>query len=196
MGKIHRLEILPLEDYEEIRPRFRGRVVQEKRSRRIHLGPHISAVFENRDSVLLQIQEMLRTERIVSEEGIAHEVETYNELLPAEDELSLTLFVEIADKDLRERTLVELAGLEDQIILTVDGHDVRASGRREEAELGAESTGRTTAVHYLKFKLPPEVLPAIQAAKAKMEVGIRHPKYPHSAALTPKTRKSLAADWL
>jgi len=153
VGKIERVEILPLDDYEEIRARFRTRVVREKRVRRIHLGPHISAVFENRDSVLLQIQEMLRTERIVKEEGIAHEVATYNELLPAADELSLTLFVEIAEKDVRERVLVELAGLEEQVFVTVDAQDVCGTGQRSAPEVPARGFAHSEGAGIARRRL-------------------------------------------
>src|SRR5688572_24580768 len=117
MRPIDRSEILPIGEYETIRERFRARVIAEKRPRRVRIGEHLSAVFENRDSVMLQIQEMLRTERITSEPGILHEIETYNELLPGKDELSLTLFVEIPAKELRDKMLVELAGLEDHVSL-------------------------------------------------------------------------------
>src|SRR5215218_8057940 len=112
MRPIDRNEILPIGDYEQVRDRFRSRVIAEKRPRRVKLGDHISAVFENRDSVLLQIQEMLRTERISSEPAIKHEIETYNELIPGDNELSLTVFVEVPDRELRDRMLIELAGLE------------------------------------------------------------------------------------
>src|SRR5277367_2857405 len=99
MQLIQRNEILPLGDYEAIRPRFRARVIDEKKARRVKLGDHLSAIFENRDSVLLQIQEMLRTERITAEPAIHHEIETYNDLVPARGQVSLTLFVEIPDKE-------------------------------------------------------------------------------------------------
>src|SRR5689334_6801955 len=108
MRPIERSEILGLGPYEQIRDRFRARVIDEKKARRVALGEHLTVVFENRDTVLLQIQEMLRTERITTESAIAHEIETYNELVPAEGELSVTLFVEIPDKETRDRLLVEL----------------------------------------------------------------------------------------
>src|SRR5262245_19429093 len=121
MQTIERSEILPLGEDEQIRERFRARVIAEKRPRRVKLGDQMSAVFENRDTVMLQIQEMLRTERITSEPGITHEIETYNDLIPAADGLSLSLFVEIPSKEVRDRMLVELAGLERHIWLEVDG---------------------------------------------------------------------------
>ena len=115
MRAIERSEILGLGDYEMVRPHFRPRVIAEKKPRRVELGEHIAAVFENRDSVLLQIQEMLRTERITAEPAIVHEIATYNELIPAAGQLSVTMFVQIPDRALRDRLLAEWAGLEDAL---------------------------------------------------------------------------------
>lgn len=185
MKPVQRSEILPLGDYESIRGRFRDRVIEEKKRRRVQLGDHISAVFENRDTVLLQIQEMLRTERITKEAAIEHEIRTYNELVPGDNELSLTLFVEIADKELRERTLVELAGLEDQIAIEVDGQFHRAvSPERDGAE-----PGRTTAVHY--FKVP---LPAPFAPSATVVAVVDHPAYQQRRELPAVLVADLASD--
>ena len=121
MTPIARNEILPIGEYEAIRPHFRARVIEEKRLRRATLSPIMTVMFENRDTVLMQIQEMLRTERITSEDGIAHELETYNELLPQHGQLSMTLFIEIADKAAREQKLVDLAGLEEKVALEIAG---------------------------------------------------------------------------
>src|SRR5439155_24871586 len=98
MKKIDRSEILPLGEYEKIREPFRKRVVDMKRARRLQLGAEMSIVFENHDTMLMQVQEMLRTERITNEKGIAHELETYNELVPNDGELAATLFIEIPDR--------------------------------------------------------------------------------------------------
>jgi hypothetical protein len=111
MKPIARSEVMGLADYEAIRDRFRARVIQEKRERRVALGPHASCLFENRDTVLLQIQEMLRTERITREAAILHEIETYNELVPKAHELSATILIEIEEKEIRERFLVDAHGM-------------------------------------------------------------------------------------
>src|SRR5580693_2698209 len=111
MEPIDRNEILGLADYEIVRERFRARVIAEKKHRRIMLGPNASAVFENRDTVLLQIQEMLRTERITRLAAVEHELDTYNELVPRADELSCTLMIEIADKAERDAFLRAAKGL-------------------------------------------------------------------------------------
>src|SRR5215471_9722053 len=124
MRKVQRGELLGLSEYEQIRERFRARIIAEKRRRRLNVSEEISVLFENHYTVLFQIQEMLWTERIFKKAAVLHELETYNELIPQAQELSCTLFIEIPDKEVRERRLVELAGVEDRILLDVDGVEV------------------------------------------------------------------------
>ncbi|MEZ4299488.1 MAG: DUF3501 family protein [Polyangiaceae bacterium] len=190
MRPIQRNEVLPIGEYESIRPHFRARVIEEKRARRFALGEHMSGVFENRDSVLLQIQEMLRTERITAENAVLHEITTYNELVPGEAEVSMTCFVEIPEKALREQTLARLAGLEQSFVVEVDGVEFPAKNTREEDA----SPDRTTAVHYLKATLSQEALAAVRARKAKVAVCVKHPGYPARAELGPSALAALAAD--
>jgi len=148
MKAVDRSEVLALGEYEQIRDRFRARIIAEKRTRRLAVCPEISAVFENHDTVLFQIQEMIRTERISRESAVLHELETYNELIPGENELSATMFVEIPDQQLRERMLGDLVGLEGKIALELGDQLVRARN-----ETRGVLPDRTTAVHYLKFPL-------------------------------------------
>jgi len=190
MQLIQRNEILPLGEYEAIRPHFRARVIEEKRPRRARLGEHVSVTFENRDTVLLQIQEMLRTERITGEAAILHEIRTYNDLVPGADEISLIAFVEIPDKELRDRLLVELAGLEDTVAIEVDGARFAASGPRPDGYMA----GRTTAVHYLKAKLTPEAAAALRAGTAKAALLVTHPRYSARAELGAAALAKLAED--
>ena len=190
MRPIDRTEILPLGEYEAVRARFRARVIEEKRRRRFRLGEHMAGLFENRDSALLQIQEMLRTERITSESGIRHEIETYNELVPGEGELSLTLFVEIPERELRERMLVALAGLEESIAVEVDG---RPQPGRLGDKHGARED-RTTAVHYLKVALDPEARAALEAGSARVAVVVSHPAHVARAELPRETVLALGED--
>jgi len=190
MKPVERNEILPLGDYEGIRPHFRTRVIEEKNARRFALGPHMSGLFENRDSVMLQIQEMLRTERITREDAVLHEIATYNDLLPGPSELSMTCFVEIADKTLREETLTRLAGLEKCFAVEVDGELFPAASSREEDAL----PDRTTAVHYLKAKLSPEATAKVVARTAKVALVVRHPGYDARTELGKTTLAKLADD--
>jgi len=193
MKPIERGEILPLAEYETVRDRFRSRVISEKRSRRVSVGPRVSAVFENRDTVLLQIQEMLRTERITRGSAIKHEIETYNELLPGEDELSCTLMIEIDEKTEREAFLQAAKGLEDHVWLVADGQRTAAHSTER-----GEDRDRTTAVHYLKFPLPKPtadvVRSAVQTGWSALALEIDHPAYSARAELTAQTIASLSED--
>ncbi len=190
MEPIQRDEILPLGEYERIRPQFRARVIAEKKPRRIVASDILSATLENRDTVLLQIQEMLRAERITSEAGIAHEIETYNELLPGPDQISMTLFVEIADAAERERMLEALAGLERHVVLEVDGEPAAGVSK----DRTAEGYTRTTAVHYFKFQLSEGAARALRAGTASAALRITHPAHDVRAALSPETLRALSND--
>ncbi len=197
MQPIERSEVLGLADYETIRDPFRTRVIQEKKMRRVPLGDSASCLFENRDTVLLQIQEMLRTERITRESAILHEIATYNQLIPGPHELSATILVEIDDKDRRERFLREAAGLERSFVLDVGG--VACPCKTDPSRTSEE---RTTAVHYVKFELPQaaeallrDVLSSKKAA-SDLAVTVRatHPRYMAHCPLPASLVAQLAED--
>jgi hypothetical protein len=190
MRLIDRSEILPFGEYETIRPHFRARVIDEKKKRRVSVGEHMYAVFENRDSALLQIQEMLRTERISAEPAIAHEIETYNDLVPGGGQLSLTLFVAIPERETRDRVLVELAGLENEVGLEVDGVFFPAVPKVGPGAIPE----RTTAVHYFKVTPSAEAAASLRAKTAKAALVVKHPRYAERAPLSKETLAGLAED--
>jgi len=188
MKKIDRNEILPLGEYEQVREHFRRRVIEQKKPRRVKLGDEMSLVFENHDTMLMQVQEMLRTERISNEKGIAHELETYNELVPNDGELSATLFIEIPEHARREEMLTRLCAIEEHVVLEVDGVQNRAT-----FEEGRRDAGRAAAVQYLKFPLKPESIAALKKTRPTALVF----DHPHMAArfdLPLSTVAALAED--
>lgn len=197
MKPIERGEVLGLAEYEAIRDRFRARVIEEKRSRRVKLGDSASCVFENRDTVLMQIQEMLRTERITREPAILHEIRTYNELIPGPHELSATIMIEIEDRGSRERFLSEAKGLERQFALVVDGS--RCVGKNDPSR---EHPDRTTAVHYVKFDLGEAAETSLRAVLEKkvqpealpVDLICSHPRYGAKTRLAPSLVLGLAED--
>jgi len=184
-----RSELLELGAYEQIREHFRARVLREKGPRRVALGPNMTVLFENHDSVLLQVQEMLRTERITSEKAIQHELDTYNELIPGDAELSATIFVEYPEREERERMLVALAGVEGAFYVVAGG---------ERSAVVPDSRGtdptRTMAVQYVKFPLGPQALAAVREARGPVIVGVAHPAYTAEVALGAETLASLGED--
>lgn len=189
MKLVDRSELLDLGAYEGVRERFRARVIAEKRVRYVPLGDRMTVLFENHDSVLFQIQEMLRTERITQEKAIAHELETYNELVPGEGELSATVFIEYPNREERERMLSRLAGLEDKFYLVAGG---------ERAELVPDHRGTdpslTMAVHYIKFRLTSVGDRVIRSGAGPVLLGVEHPEYRAETALSPETLRSLRDD--
>jgi hypothetical protein len=190
MKPIAREELLDLAAYEQIREALLRSVLERKRARYVKLGPNMTALFENRDSVLFQIQEMLRTERITQERAIAHELETYNALVPSERELSATLFIEYQDRDERERMLMAMAGLEDKFRLRVAGEVLPATPD----ERGSDRE-RTMAVHYLKFPLSDAALLALKSGSEDIALEVAHPAYTASTQLSPATLQSLRDDF-
>ena len=193
MKTIERGEVLGLAEYETIRPHFRARVIDEKKRRRVAVGPRATALFENRDTVLLQIQEMLRTERITRDAAIQHEIDTYNEFIPGDRELSCTVMLEIDDKDEREAFLVEARGIEDAFAIVVDGE--RAASHTTPDRLLPD---RASAVIYLKMKLSERAAEAVKAAARgeahAIALEVDHAAYRASATLSREVIAALAED--
>jgi hypothetical protein len=185
-------DIADLRAYERVRDDYRRRIIELKRRRRVLLGPVISLVFENVETVRFQIQEMARAERIATDEGIRGELEVYNRLLPGDGELSATMFIELtSDAELRE-WLPKLVGIEAAIGIELAGGDVVASvPERSHAEaLTREEI--TPAVHYIRFALTPAQVLALAEGPATLLA--RHPAYEARTPLGDDTRAELVAD--
>ena len=179
-------EIKNIADYEMIRPDLRPKMIALKDRRRIRVGEHMTFLFENRETVRYQIQEMMRIERMVRPQDIAHEVETYNELIPAAGELSASLLIEYEDPEQRDVSLRELLGLEQNVWMEVDGNRSRAAFDDRQV-----STDRLSAVQYIRFQLSPE-----QVAKFPQgaRIVIDHPKYEAEQPLSAEQTQELAQD--
>ena len=191
MEKLALSDIKPLAEYERERTDFRRRIIELKAPRRISIGPLITLVFENRDTVRFQIQEMLRVERIEEEGKVRHELEVYNGLIPEEGELSATLFIEITDGDRIKVTLDQLMGIDEPGRLRLE-----VGGERCVAlfEAGHSSEEKLSAVHYLRFRLTPEQQKRLADPALAARLVIDHPHYQASAELGLSTRRSLLAD--
>jgi hypothetical protein len=190
MKKVDRSELLDLGAYEQIRDRFRARVMEMKKNRRADLGKHMSITFENHDTMLLQIQEMLRTERISDEKSIAHEIETYNELIPEPGQLTATHFIEYDDPDERRQMLTRLSDVREHLHLRVGDQRVTA---RFYVHHG-EEMDRIPAVNYLTFDVGAERAAALRDETVPAALEVTHPLYQVSLDLPPGMRKALADD--
>jgi hypothetical protein len=189
MRKVDPSEILDLTSYEKVRTDFVQRMIALKRPRRIHVGEDLCFVFENRDTVIFQIQEMTRAERTVSEQAIAAEVAVYNELLPEVDELSATLMIEIPSAVSIRPQLDRLVGIDEHVYLDIGVASVRATFDEKQFE-----DGRISAVQYVRFPLGPELAAKFCDSTVSVELRVDHPNYAGKAMIEGAARASLAAD--
>jgi hypothetical protein len=192
MKKIEAGEILPLEAHEKARATTRPAMIRLKEIRRVAVGPTVSLLFENRETVLWQIQEMCRVERIQDPAKVAEEVETYNSLIPPDGSLSATLFIEITEgKDVKP-LLDRFFGIDEAGVLTLrigDSHVVPG-----DFEPGHSSEEKISAVHYVHFHLDGPAREAFLDASVPAKLVLNHPGYRAEAALSGETRRSLMAD--
>ena len=190
MRKLTHADIKDLREYEREREAFRAEIIAMKKHRRIALGDLVTVVFENAATMRFQIQEMARAERMLRDEQIAYELETYNQLLPDTGELSATLFIEIDDNDALRYWLPRLVGIEEHVHFVVDDGIVAA--RAEDTErLTRPDT--TTTVHYLKFTFTPEQ--QRRFGDASVRIVVDHPEYQVDVTLSDAQREELVGDF-
>jgi len=192
MNKLTVDDLYPLETYARLRSEFRERVIEHKTHRRLSLGAHLSLAFEDRLTMHYQVQEMLRAERIFEPADIEAELEAYNPLIPDGSNWKATLSIEYPDVDERRVALEQLVGIEDRIWVQVA--DQRAVFGIADEDLERSTETKTSAIHFLRFELPPESVNALRAGAA-LVVGVDHPKLTLRADHIPETlHESLLAD--
>jgi hypothetical protein len=174
--------------YETVRDNFRKDIIEKKKKRRLAVGDKVSLVFENRDTVIFQIQEMLRAERITDLDKIREEIAVYNELIPNPGELSATLFLEIEDQSHMRDDLLKFLGIDECLSLRIGSRSV--PGRFES---GRSKEDKISAVQYVRFCFDEEALRAFIAGE-RAELTIEHPNYQARAVLAPEAQQSLAED--
>ena len=190
MRKLTLADIKDVREYEREREEFRSRIIEMKKRRRIHVGELLTITFENTDTMRFQIQEMARVERMVSDEQIAQEIKTYNQLIPDPGELSGTLFIEIDDKEKLYEWLPKLVGIQRAVSFRFDDAGPVECIPQDEERLTREEV--TSTVHYLKFPFAPNQAKALASGPARIVVD--HPNYSATTGLTDEQRTELAGD--
>ncbi|MEI2734047.1 MAG: DUF3501 family protein [Rhodoblastus sp.] len=184
-------DLFSLEQYARERPAFRAKVMAHKKMRRVELGRHASLHFEDALTMKYQVQEMLRLERIFEPELIQEELDVYNPLIPDGLNWKATFMVEYPDVEERKRQLARLIGVETAVWAQVaDFARVRPIANED---LERETESKTSAVHFLRFELTPDMAAAAKAGAA-IRMGVDHPNYQAELTLAPAVRDSLAAD--
>ena len=181
MKKVERKEIIDYVTYEEGRDAFREKIFAVKAPRRVHIGEYLTLLFENHQTMLYQIQEMIRAERMVKEADIQHEIDTYNEVLGGEGEFGCTLLIEIDDPSIREVKLKEWWRLPEKMYLLLeDGTRVWATF--DERQRGED---RVSSVQYMKFDT---------GGRVPVAAGVDLPELQVEAALSEEQRQALSQD--
>jgi len=190
--KLTRTDLMSLERYAQERPAFRERVIEHKKARTLAVGPNMTWCFEDRLTVQYQVQEMLRVERIFEAEGIADELESYNPLIPDGSNFKVTMLIEFPDPEERRGALASLRGVEDRCWVEVAG-GARVFAIADE-DIERENEEKTSAVHFLRFELTPEMCQRLRAG-ADLSVGVDHEAYRHAVSPVPdNVRTALSAD--
>jgi hypothetical protein len=191
MKKIEFGEILNIYEYEKVREQKRREIIEIKKKRRLFLGDLVHLVFENRDTVWFQIQEMIRAERMVRDEEIQQEIDIYNELIPEKNQLSITMFIEIPDEQERKRLLPQLVGIHDNLWFHIGNkHSIRAVA--DEKSKRDYQYGKAAVVHFLKLNLTPEQVKDFGELPVRVE--INHPNYKAMVEMPEEVKAELVKD--
>lgn len=194
--KLQMSDIVDLREYERQRDEFRKSIIELKRLRRISLGEIITIVFENRETIRFQIQEMARAEKMLLDDQIATELEIYNPLIPDVGELKATLFLELTSKELLQQWLPNLVGIERSIFIKIgDGPDSRIlfsnADKDHESQLTREDV--TASVHYVEWQFDAQLRERFSVEKVFL--GVDHPNYKFQVELSDDCKSSLKSDW-
>jgi hypothetical protein len=189
--QITREDLMSLEQYAEKRGEFRQQVIEHKKHRQLPLGPNATLYFEDRLTLLYQIQEMLRIEKVFEADGINEELEAYNPLVPSGRNFKATFMIEYPDPLVRAAQLEKMVGIEDLVWMQIGEFDRSWSIADEDLERSTES--KTSAVHFLRFEISDDMAQALKDGAA-WQVGVQHPVYSYELAVEGDTRASLLND--
>jgi len=189
--QITRDDLMSLEQYAEQRGEFRQRVLEHKKHRQVALGPNATLYFEDRLTLLYQIQEMLRIEKVFEADGINEELEAYNPLIPSGRNFKATFMIEYADASVRAAQLEKMLNIEDLVWIQVGEHDKVWAIADE--DLDRSNDTKTSAVHFLRFEISDEMAQELKAG-ADLRMGVQHAVYTYDTLVEGNTRASLLAD--
>jgi hypothetical protein len=189
--RLTRSDLMSLEQYAEKRDSFRQQVLAHKKNRQVALGPNTTLYFEDRLTLLYQIQEMLRIEKVFEAAGINEELEAYNPMIPDGCNFKATFMIEYADPVIRAAQLEKMVRIEDLLWMQIAGHDKIWSIADEDLERSTAT--KTSAVHFLRFELTAALAAELKAG-ADWHIGVQHPVYTYDLAVVGATRESLLKD--
>ena len=189
MTPLTQSDLLSHADYEAQRPVFRQQVIALKKRRRIEVGPLVTLIFENRETLQFQIQEMIRAERIFEPAKIQDELDVYNALLPGPGELSATLMIEITDDDQIKPILDTLQGIDQSNTLSIRAQNEAVYAQ---FEAGHSKEDKISAVHFIRFAIPQSFAQLLETHGSNVTINITHENYVDETRVPDEMRK----EWL
>lgn len=190
MRKLTFEDILNIYEYEKVRSDKIKELLANKKNRSLFLGDMFHIFFENTLSVWFQIQEMIRAERMVKEEDILFEIEIYNDLIPEQNQLSATFFIEIPDEEKRKKMLIELVGIHDYIYITFAGEKIKAIAN-EQSNMDYKYN-KTATIHFLKFDFDNRQKTLFEQNEAFVEISMKNLNL--KQAIPPNLKQELIKD--
>ena len=191
MNVLTRDDVLPLDEYERQREAYRSRIITLKQRRRVSLGPLMTLVFENRETLRFQVQEMIRAERILEPSKVQDELDVYNELLPTAEELSATLLIEITEAATMKEWLDRFMGLDRGRTVAIVAGGEWAFGQFEG---GHSHETKISAVHFVRFR-PNEVMRAAFAdLRQPVSLLVNHNGYEETVPVPGSLREEWLSD--
>ena len=183
--------LLNIIEYEKVRHTYRQDIIAYKKNRRISLGPNVMLTFENEKTLTFQIQEIMRAERLVQDEQIQEEVDVYNTIMPPENGLSATLFIEVVEEAKIRPVLNKFIGLTDHqtLYLDINGEKVYA-----EFEQGREEENKISSVHYVQFLFSNEQKKNFTDSESETKLGIDYKDYKYTETVPEGLQRSLCED--
>ena len=193
MEKLNKSDLFSLEEYSINRDSFRKKVLEEKQHRKVYIGEHVVLLFENKNTIQYQIQEMLRIEKIFDAEGIQEELDAYNPLIPDGSNLKAVMLIEYPDVEERKEKLKILKGIEKKIWIKVGSHNKVFAIADEDLE--REDETKTSAVHYLRYEFSPSMINDWKN-DSSVVMGIDHENYKSSETIiSSDISSSLSGDF-
>ena len=188
---LNKEDLFSLEQYSKVRGQFRADVIEHKKNRKVHLGEHITMLFEDKKTIQYQIQEMLRVEKIFEEDGILDELTAYVPLIPDGSNWKATLLIEYSDEIERKAALGKLIGVEDKVWVQIEGFEKVFPIADEDLE--RENSEKTSSVHFLRFELTADMKYSLKEG-SKLMMGVDHDNYAFNSVMSDQVRLSLLGD--
>ena len=191
MYSINKDELLDIIEYEKVRNDYRKDIIAYKKNRRFTLGPNVTIIFENKKTLMFQIQEIMRAERLVHDRQIQEEIDVYSSIMPSRKELSATLFLEVTEEHKIRSVLDSFIGLSlnNSVYFKIGDSKVYAA-----FESGREKEDNISSVHYIKFPFDQKAINGLKNNDLKLSLNINYNEYSYSHEILASSRISLQKD--